>query len=62
MLDFASFADKDQLTNLVDSLKDKIPELIHTPEGSRLAMKCIWHANAKDRKVWHSFSDIVSLI
>ncbi|KAK6059582.1 hypothetical protein COOONC_02785 [Cooperia oncophora] len=51
--DFATHCEPDQLTNLIDSLKDKIPEIVHTPDGSYVAMKCIWHANVKDRKVSH---------
>ncbi|VDO07096.1 unnamed protein product [Haemonchus placei] len=53
--DFASHCDPEQLTNLIDSLKDRIPEIVHTPDGSCVAMKCIWNANVKDRKVRMTF-------
>ena len=36
---------------MVDSLRDKIPEILHTPEGAYAAMKILWNSNAKDRKV-----------
>ncbi|XGW09768.1 hypothetical protein V3C99_011774 [Haemonchus contortus] len=58
--DFASHCDPEQLTNLIDSLKDRIPEIVHTPDGSYVAMKCIWHANVKDRKlIVKNFKDLV---
>ncbi|VDO59805.1 unnamed protein product [Haemonchus placei] len=58
--DFASHCDPEQLTNLIDSLKDRIPEIVHTPDGSYVAMKCIWNANVKDRKlIVKNFKDLV---
>ncbi|PAV71204.1 hypothetical protein WR25_26719 [Diploscapter pachys] len=59
LLDFANHCDAEQLTNLIDSLKDKIPEIIHTQEGSRVACKCIWSSAAKDRKlIVKNFKDL----
>ncbi|KAJ1361346.1 hypothetical protein KIN20_020563 [Parelaphostrongylus tenuis] len=58
--DFVTHCDSDQLTNLVDSLKDRIPELVHTSDGSYVAMKCVWYANVKDRKlIVKNFKDLV---
>ncbi|VDM56735.1 unnamed protein product [Angiostrongylus costaricensis] len=58
--DFTTYCDSDQLTNLIDSLKDRIPELVHTSDGSYVAMKCVWHANVKDRKlIVKNFKDLV---
>ncbi|KAE9418428.1 hypothetical protein Angca_009600 [Angiostrongylus cantonensis] len=58
--DFATHCDSDQLTNLIDSLKDRIPELVHTSDGSYVAMKCVWNANVKDRKlIVKNFKDLV---
>ncbi|KJH50558.1 CPL domain protein [Dictyocaulus viviparus] len=63
MKDFVCHCDSDQLKNLIDSLKDRIPELVHTPDGSYVAMKCIWNATAKDRKASNlmvkNFKDLV---
>ncbi|KAK5984359.1 Pumilio domain-containing protein 12 [Trichostrongylus colubriformis] len=58
--DFATHCNTDQLANLIDSLRDKIPEIVHTPDGSYVAMKCIWQANVKDRKlIVKNFKDLV---
>ncbi|VDP05264.1 unnamed protein product [Heligmosomoides polygyrus] len=57
--DFASHCDPEQLINLIDSLKDRIPEIVHTPDGAYVAMKCIWNANVKDRKlIVKNFKDL----
>ncbi|EPB70319.1 CPL domain protein [Ancylostoma ceylanicum] len=57
--DYICHCDTDQRTNLIDSLKDRIPELVHTPDGAYVAMKCIWNANAKDRKlIVKNFKDL----
>ncbi|ETN86958.1 CPL domain protein [Necator americanus] len=57
--DFICHCDSDQRTNLIDSLKDRIPELVHTPDGAYTAMKCIWNANTKDRKlIVKNFKDL----
>ncbi|KAK6737963.1 hypothetical protein RB195_020201 [Necator americanus] len=57
--DFICHCDSDQRTNLIDSLKDRIPELVHTPDGAYVAMKCIWNANTKDRKlIVKNFKDL----
>ncbi|CAJ0576073.1 unnamed protein product, partial [Mesorhabditis spiculigera] len=59
MSDLLEHGDKDQKSNLLDAVKDKIPEIVHTPYGARVAMKCVWMANAKDRKlIVKNFKDL----
>lgn len=59
MLDFFENCDEEKKNNLLDSLKDKIPEFIHTPEGARLAIKLIWFAPVKERKlIVKNFKDL----
>ena len=40
----ANDKDKNEMAQL---LKEKIPEILHTKDGSRVAMECIWNGNAK---------------
>ncbi|VDN01718.1 unnamed protein product [Thelazia callipaeda] len=49
--DYFELADCNQLEELVDSLKLRIPEILHTNDGVRTAMKCLWNSSAKDRKI-----------
>ncbi|MCP9261696.1 Pumilio domain-containing protein 12 [Dirofilaria immitis] len=49
--DFFEFADSKQLQEMIDSLKLCIPQIIHTNDGVRTAMKCLWNSSAKSRKV-----------
>ncbi|CAL2033242.1 unnamed protein product [Caenorhabditis brenneri] len=59
MLDFFENCDEEKKTNLLDSLKDKIPEFIHTPDGAKLAIKLIWFAPVKERKlIVKNFKDL----
>lgn len=44
-------ADQNQITQLVELLKEKLMHILHTRDGSRVAMQIIWHASVKDRKV-----------
>ncbi|CAB3411480.1 unnamed protein product [Caenorhabditis bovis] len=59
MLDFFENCDEEKRTNMLDSLKYKIPEFIHTPDGARLAMKLVWFAPVKERKlIVKNFKDL----
>lgn len=42
----------EQRDNMVESLKDKIPEICITREGSRVGLFCVWNSKAAERKVW----------
>ncbi|GMS84500.1 hypothetical protein PENTCL1PPCAC_6675, partial [Pristionchus entomophagus] len=59
MLDLMTYGDREQQANLIDSIKDKLPEFIHTPDGSELAMRVVWNTNTKDRKlIVKNFKDL----
>ncbi|EJD75872.1 pumilio domain-containing protein 12 [Loa loa] len=49
--DFFEFADSKQLEEMIDSLKLCIPQIVHTSDGVRVAMKCLWNSSAKTRKI-----------
>ncbi|CAG9537190.1 unnamed protein product [Cercopithifilaria johnstoni] len=49
--DFFEFADDKQLEEMIDSLKLCIPQIVHTNDGVRIAMKCLWNSSAKTRKI-----------
>ncbi|KAL3994448.1 CPL (NUC119) domain family protein [Acanthocheilonema viteae] len=49
--DFFEFADSKQLEEMIDSLKLCIPQIVHTSDGVRIAMKCLWNSCAKTRKI-----------
>lgn len=51
MLDFLNHAELSKIQELVELLKEQIPEIVHTKEGSMVAMLCIAHAHAKTRKI-----------
>jgi len=37
--------------DIIESLRESLVQIIHTRDGSRVAMHCIWHGTTKDRKV-----------
>ncbi|VIO93715.1 Uncharacterized protein BM_BM7594 [Brugia malayi] len=49
--DFFEFAGNKQLEEMIDSLKLYIPQIVHTNDGVRIAMKCLWNSSARTRKV-----------
>jgi pumilio family protein 6 len=59
LLDFLTYCTKEQRSNMIETLKDHLPEFSHTREGSRAAMICVWHASVKERKaIVKSFKDL----
>lgn len=51
LLDFFKYANTQQKTELVEILKSSLVQILHTKDGSKVAINCIWHATTKDRKV-----------
>jgi pumilio family protein 6 len=49
--EFLKHATPDLKTELMESLKPLVVEILHTKDGARVAMECLWTGNAKDRKV-----------
>jgi len=33
--------------DMIEQLRERLIELLHTKEGSRVAMQCVWHGTAK---------------
>uniref|UniRef100_A0A915HZE1 PUM-HD domain-containing protein n=1 Tax=Romanomermis culicivorax TaxID=13658 RepID=A0A915HZE1_ROMCU len=46
-----NFGDDENLRKeIIDAIKDRIPEILHTKDGSHCAVYCIWHGDVKERK------------
>lgn len=50
-LDFFLFAPDKQRTEMIESIRESVVYMAHTHDGARVAMNCLWHGTAKDRKV-----------
>ncbi|XP_042365138.1 pumilio homolog 3 [Plectropomus leopardus] len=50
-LDFFLFAADKQRTEMIESIRESVVYMAHTHDGARVAMHCLWHGTAKDRKV-----------
>ncbi|XP_041816220.1 pumilio homolog 3 isoform X2 [Chelmon rostratus] len=50
-LDFFLFAPDKQRTEMIESIRESVVYMAHTHDGARVAMHCLWHGSAKDRKV-----------
>ena len=40
-------AGEQERADMIEQLRERLVELLHTKEGSRVAMQCIWHGTAK---------------
>ncbi|XP_052095978.1 pumilio homolog 3-like [Mytilus californianus] len=38
-------------SDMIEALRESLMHMIHTRDGSRVAMYCFWYGNAKDRKI-----------
>ncbi|GAB1598326.1 pumilio homolog 3-like [Argonauta hians] len=45
------YADKTMRTEMITELREGVVNMVHSRDGARVAMKCIWYGNTKDRKV-----------
>uniref|UniRef100_A0A3P9I4M6 Pumilio homolog 3 n=1 Tax=Oryzias latipes TaxID=8090 RepID=A0A3P9I4M6_ORYLA len=50
-LDFFLFAPDKQRSEMIESIRESVVYMAHTHDGARVAMHCLWHGTAKDRKV-----------
>ncbi|XP_038130675.1 pumilio homolog 3 isoform X2 [Cyprinodon tularosa] len=50
-LDFFLFASDKQRSEMTEYIREAVVYMAHTHDGARVAMRCLWHGNAKDRKV-----------
>lgn len=63
MLEFFKNADSSSRSEMIQALGGSLVEMVHTKDGSRVAMHCIWHSSAKDRKtIIKSFKTYVAKI
>ncbi|XP_065919215.1 pumilio homolog 3-like isoform X5 [Dysidea avara] len=44
-------ASEQERADMIEQLRERLVKLLHTNEGFRVAMQCVWHGTAKDRKV-----------
>ncbi|KAM7305870.1 pumilio homolog 3 [Ixodes scapularis] len=49
-LEFFKNADENSRSEMIRALGGSVIEMLHTKDGSRVAMQCLWHGTAKDRK------------
>jgi len=50
LFDFFKYSDLTQKTFMIEVLKDGVVHILHTKEGARVAMNCLWYGTTKDRK------------
>ncbi|XP_070706418.1 pumilio homolog 3 [Pempheris klunzingeri] len=50
-LDFFLFAPDKPRSEMIESIRESVVYMAHTHDGARVAMHCLWHGTAKDRKV-----------
>ncbi|KAM3599945.1 uncharacterized protein V6R79_014221 [Siganus canaliculatus] len=50
-LDFFLLAPEKPRTEMIESIRESVVYMAHTHDGARVAMHCLWHGTAKDRKV-----------
>ncbi|CAG8553859.1 9898_t:CDS:2 [Paraglomus brasilianum] len=51
LLDYFTNANEKQLADMIVMVGEKVPEILHTREGSKVAMLCVAHGTPKNRKV-----------
>jgi len=60
LLHFFQICTKEQRTEMIDLLKEQVPQFCHTREGSRAALYCVWYGSPKERKIIvKSFKDLI---
>ncbi|XP_014673454.1 PREDICTED: pumilio domain-containing protein KIAA0020 homolog [Priapulus caudatus] len=47
---FTHAADYAPRSEVIEALRDTVVHMVHTREGAKVAMHCVWHGTAKDRK------------
>jgi len=62
-LDYFEFANEKLRSEMIESIRESLIHMIHTREGARVAMYCLWNGTAKDRKlIVKSFKTLVTKI
>jgi pumilio family protein 6 len=52
ILEFMLHADDTSRSEMIEGLREVGVEMIHTREGAKVNLHCVWHGTAKDRKVY----------
>ena len=47
LLEYLTHCSENSRKDMIENVKEKLIHMIHTREGSRLAMHCIWNTSAK---------------
>ncbi|CAI8007949.1 Pumilio homolog 3 [Geodia barretti] len=50
LLDFLTHCDHTSRSDMIDQLKELLVEMLHTRDGSRVTLLCLWHGTPKVRK------------
>jgi len=50
LFDFFKYATNIQKSEIIELLKEGVVHILHTKDGAKVAMNCLWHGTAKDRK------------
>ncbi|KAM4810494.1 pumilio homolog 3 [Rhinophrynus dorsalis] len=50
-LDFFSHATPKIRSEMIEAIRESVVYMIHTHDGARVGMHCVWHGTPKDRKV-----------
>ncbi|KAI8051591.1 armadillo-type protein [Syncephalis plumigaleata] len=51
LLEYLTFGDDNDITNMIGLVKEQIAEIVHTKDGAQAAMLMLAHSTPKDRKV-----------
>ncbi|KAH3695515.1 hypothetical protein DPMN_082975 [Dreissena polymorpha] len=49
-MEYFTYADNKMKSEMIESLRESVIHILHTRDGARVAMQCVWHGTAKDRK------------
>lgn len=59
---FFLVADPESRSEIIESLNEVVPEILHTKDGSRVAMQCIWHGTPKVIYLCHFVTDVILIV
>eukprot|EP00058_Branchiostoma_floridae_P020525 XP_002606015.1 hypothetical protein BRAFLDRAFT_269781 [Branchiostoma floridae] len=51
LLEFFTHAEGRLRAEMIEAIRESLIHILHTHDGSRVTMHCLWHGTAKDRKV-----------
>uniref|UniRef100_A0A673VAM9 PUM-HD domain-containing protein n=1 Tax=Suricata suricatta TaxID=37032 RepID=A0A673VAM9_SURSU len=51
LLDFFTYAPAKLRSEMIEAIREAVIYLVHTHDGARVAMHCLWHGTPKDRTV-----------